>query len=568
MTLPTHHLSQGNTAPSSRLGLGDRFWAVLVLEVLGVWGVLAVHGSWPAPEVNETHYLVLAKHYWQPDWLAGDFFLETGQTHVFFYLAVGWLASLFPLPAAAWTGRCLAWLLLAIGWSRFSRAVVPCPGVAVLSAAAWLGLMEQFHMAGEWVVGGVEAKTFAYAFVFLALREILDCRWNAGGILLGVAILWHALVGGWAAIAAAFLWLLAGAGRPALWRLWPGLIFGGLLAVIGIWPSLQLSAGADSATASEAYQIYVHRRLPHHLDFLGIKPEFRWRFLGLSIAWLAVATLTNLIPGPSADANRRIGWLQTTVTASLLLVAVGLTLTFLPFDDPGRRSGLLRFYWFRLADTLVPAGISLGVCYLGWTSFSAWRNRFFRVGMVLVAVAGVIGYLSFAAWDRVQQQVPRSYKLGEGQGRYQQWQEVCLWIRRNLPKDAVVITPRAAQDFRWHAQRSDVVNWKDIPQDAAGTVQWWKRLEDVHGDRVEGGFVKRLSRLSPQRLTELGRRYGGGYLLTRSGPPLPFEVLFHQDDDRAFTLYRLPVDDVPAGPAEAAGLARRESVCQCDCPAR
>ena len=52
----------------------------------------------------------------------------------------------------------------------------------------------------------------------------------------------------------------------------------------------------------------------------------------------------------------------------------------------------------------------------------------------------------------------------------------------NIPiADALFLTPRMSQTFRWYASRGEVVNWKDIPQDAKGIVEWWRRLGEIWG---------------------------------------------------------------------------------------
>ena len=130
-----------------------------------------VAAGWPPPEMNEPHYLGKARHFWQPDWIRGDFFLNSHDTHLVFYVTLGWLAKLMSLPAMAWCGRILTWGLLAWAWRRLSWALLPRPGWAVLSAAWFVLLSERFQMAGEWVVGGFEAKGLAYALVFFALRK-------------------------------------------------------------------------------------------------------------------------------------------------------------------------------------------------------------------------------------------------------------------------------------------------------------------------------------------------------------------------------------------------------------
>ncbi len=154
----------------------------------------------PPPHVNESHYLCRLKHYWDPGWCAGDMFLETSDTQLVFIWAFGWVTRLASLPATAWIGRLLAWAFVAWAWQRLSWRVVPMRFASVLSAALFVTLNAQAQLAGEWVVGGVEAKSFAYGFVLLALRDLVDRRWNRMFLLLGAATAIHPLVGGWSAL--------------------------------------------------------------------------------------------------------------------------------------------------------------------------------------------------------------------------------------------------------------------------------------------------------------------------------------------------------------------------------
>jgi hypothetical protein len=98
-------------------------WLALA-EILVIFAMFALQGAWPAPDVNEAHYLGKAAHYWNPDWIRGDFFLDTADSHKVFYFAFGWLTLLLPLPTVAWTGRIITWLLLAWSWRRLSIAVL------------------------------------------------------------------------------------------------------------------------------------------------------------------------------------------------------------------------------------------------------------------------------------------------------------------------------------------------------------------------------------------------------------------------------------------------------------
>jgi hypothetical protein len=59
------------------------------------------------------------------------------------------------------------------------------------------------------------------------------------------------------------------------------------------------------------------------------------------------------------------------------------------------------------------------------------------------------------------------------------WVRVCRWIADNTPQDALFLTPRKQQTFKWYAGRAEFVNWKDAPQDAPALLQWQRRMSDV-----------------------------------------------------------------------------------------
>ena len=154
----------------------SRIWQTTA-EVLLIFAVFFLHGAYGVPDSNEAHYLTKAKHYWDSDWAAGDVFLESADAHQVFYWTFGWLTLWLSLEQTAWVGRVATWLLLAWGWQRLSMAAVSRRWIAVLTAAVFVGLNENAHMAGEWVVGGIEAKGFAYALVFFALEQLVRGRW-------------------------------------------------------------------------------------------------------------------------------------------------------------------------------------------------------------------------------------------------------------------------------------------------------------------------------------------------------------------------------------------------------
>ena len=93
---------------------------------------------------------------------------------------------------------------------------------------------------------------------------------------------------------------------------------------------------------------------------------------------------------------------------------------------------------------------------------------------------------------------------------YQDWVQVCGWIREETPSAAVFLTPRRQQTFKWYAHRAEIVSWKDIPQDALGLIQWHERFSQWYWDSsVESGFTS----LDPQLLVKQRKHHCARYLV-------------------------------------------------------
>lgn len=130
-------------------------------ETVAMLLLFAAAGAWPVPDVNETVYLTKARHHVDPRWAAGDWFLETPDAHGAFYLLFGPLAAALPLEQAAWVGRWLGWLALAVGFRAAVAPLVATTAARILAAAIFSLAVRSTTMAGEWLIGGCEAKVFS-----------------------------------------------------------------------------------------------------------------------------------------------------------------------------------------------------------------------------------------------------------------------------------------------------------------------------------------------------------------------------------------------------------------------
>ena len=504
------------------------------------------------PEVNEPHYLAKAKHFWQADWASRDLFLNSTDAHHVFYWTCGWWTRWLTLVQTAWLGRCLTLFLLAWSWLRLVRQITIRPGVAPLSALVLLALIEHGHMAGEWLVGGFEAKGLAYVLVWCGLAQLVRRRWRWVWPLLGLAASFHVLVGGWSVVAALFVWLCEGKRRLPLSSMWPWLVIGGLAAAPGLVPALLMSYGQPPEMIRDAQKIYVYFRLPHHLYLPAMPAFFVARFAALTLAWACLIGVRRTLPPCQGRMGGRERRLQAFVLGCLLIAMLGALLSLADLawyrlyqvHLPGA-AGLLRFYWFRLSDIMAPVGLGLSLAIIACRFRTGTSKR--GIPWLPVAVSGMliltslmfsVEKLTAVVWPR-----PAPALQGTEQTALVEWQAACAWAGRETPSDALFFTPRESRTFRWYADRGEVVSWKDIPQEPQDILDWQRRLIDIHYNRATRRWFTSLAERSPADLKRLAERYQTQYLIAENYPSLRMPVVYR---NAAYTIYELsPVADVP-----------------------
>ncbi len=517
-----------DTPPNSQPEQRSSIWAIA--EVAFIFLVFFLFAGATAPDVNEAHYLAKAKHYWNPEWGQGDLFLESKDAHLAFNWTLGWLTLWLPLPAVAWAGRIITWLLLAWSWQRLSFSLVPRKLFSILTAAMFLLLIQRFHLAGEWVVGGVEAKGFAFVCVFLVLDSMVRSRWRQALVLCGLATFFHVLVGGWSLMAMSCAWIAVGRDRPGVFSLAPFAMIALLIASPSVIAGLSLSWGVDKATVQEANRIYVFERLSHHLAphtflpsaiRLPFSPQddaqreliipswFICRHLALLFAWVALCL--------GIRRDQRQVTLQGFVAGSVVIAAVGCGMDFLSLFEPELGASLLKYYWFRLSDAVVPIGVTFALLGL-LLRLEADRQvlvHWSLVALILVAAANVGEVLLSRSKDLRPPADRQSMAILDGDPsqanqRYEDWLRACNWVNENTSPDSQFLTPHFQQTFKWNTARREVANWKDVPQDAPALVAWWNRYQEIYPPTVR---VFGLAAHRDRRLQELALQYDAQYIL-------------------------------------------------------
>jgi hypothetical protein len=502
----------------------------------------------PVPGVNEPHYLCKARAMVSPGWCERDFFLQSQNVHVCFLQLSGWVLDWLSFDAMAVAGRVISAAVLAWGWLRLSGVVLRdgwwCAGAAgVYSVLTLTG-----SFSGEWILGGFESKVPAWGLgwgaVGLWIRGMVCGRWQLmvwGGLSCGMSVALHPVVGGWFGLgiagASVFRGMQRGAVNREFWGLGifiPAAIFASLP---GLVPAVRFLLGSSepSAVLERASFIQVYWRLRHHMDPTAIRGEqWLWALAlvvvsGVAGVWLRRRNRLQIAESGDDESGvcwgvksrseglSRLGLLWCcSCLAAILGVCVGWHGEQLDAMEGWQwRAGLLRFYPFRFFDGFLPCvvGIAMAGVWAEWVG-SGRRVLGLRLGAgtgaVCICVCGCGLAWGLAYADRGM--APGGYTVES----WREWREVCGWLRENVAADALVLTPRESFGFKWLAERAEYVSYKDCPQDAAGIVEWDRRLWRVHrwsAASLSDGIY------ADEDLERLQRETGCGFVLIRSQEP-------------------------------------------------
>lgn len=499
-----------------------------------VLALFAFYGAWraPVPGVNEPHYLTKSRHFWDPSWCARDLFLDSTNVHYVFYATVGSLTRFFSFETSAWIGRLLAWGGIAAVWVALGRRFAACRWRPVLAAALFLGCSLIGNLSGEWLLGGVEAKAFAYAFLFLAVAFASSSQWLPAATFVGLATSFHPVIGGWGVVCLLFAtgWSLFDNRRnpvavergitPA--RLNPSRLAAAALSATicslpGLIPAVaMLLADVPAETKRAADRLQVFERLAHHLDPMKFTRH----------AWILYAVLLGLWLALQfrRTPSKELRFFNRFVAGTLLVALGGMAVGFGP-----RWASVLKFYPFRLADLFLPMGISFTLA----THWDTFRQRISHRPR-LSRVTAVAGYILIAAVVGAILRLPSRDQnpTNWSEQKHADWQVVCQWMKENTPADALCLTPRLNYTFRWHAERAEYAIWKDCPQDAPSLMEWKRRLT-----QIEDWRKKHKAGFTSEALAELRAETGIDYIVGWYVEPYRVAPVFKT---KSFSVYRLP----------------------------
>lgn len=521
---PVPAIPNDSRAKSFRDFVASNWPCVVVFVSFAIFATIRA----PIPGVNEPHYLCKARHFWEPTWCHRDFFLTSTDAHTVFFATIGWLTRFLSFEATAWVGRIAAWLLLAAGWTRLVTCLTGSARAAVW--AAWLFLLLQAigNFSGEWIIGGVEAKCFAYAFVWLAIEALQRVQTKTAAGWLGLAISFHPVVGGWGLLSVAVAYIIARCAERPEEPTWTEWIIAGMIlsacSLPGLAPAVMIVFSGNEGTGP-ADAIQVFERLSHHLNPRQFPASAYAMYERLLVGWLIWLLVRRLVAAQAARRDRLFHW---TVAMSVVFAASGVLLGMLrPMP------WVMKFYPFRLADILLPMAVAVlvasGIDKLidACAGQAVTPRRWLRSAVWLTCAAAFVASLVLPAEQNPTRNDKRTDKF------WSDWIAACGWIRDNTPPDLLFVTPSYSWSFKWYAQRAEFVSFKDCPQDSAGIVEWKRRTE--FWAQWRNDYL--LADFAPDELARLQKETQADFMIAHRLYAVSLPPIFRND---TFAVYRLP----------------------------
>ena len=516
----------------------------------------------PVPSVNEPHYLTKARHVWDSNWCAGDFFLESSNPHLVFYRTVGALTVVMPFDDAAWCARAICHVVLATGWCVLMWAIMPIRWSPLWTAWVFMAMATTGNFSGEWLIGGAESKVLSYGFGFMAIAALTRSQPVIAGITGGLSVSFHPVVGAWLAVCAivalAWQWVLAAIqrdrsisepGAPAKRWLF-GVVASAVLAAPGLIPAIDTITDSEVSNDDviSADHIQVFHRLGHHLNPMRFK---RTAYLGYALLlaiWLVIrqwpfhqdpGQQTNVGP-QSHDAQSQVAqcraqslWAAVVVTSVLIALAgvwVGYREAVEPPTDfeeikaEALKTKFLKLYPFRVADVLLPLAASISLVGISWRAVSSAALAGSAARQLSLATLALFGYaLLTHGVDRNPSRMKPE--------RLADWTEVCQWVRDKSDENSLVYVPSGSFAFKWLAQRPEVFSMKDCPQDTAGILEWYNRWHTLSNWEIEANADRVFTQAE---LDQLATDYGVRLLVSRMPKKFEPQPLFKTDSYAVF----------------------------------
>ncbi len=509
-----------------------------VVKVLSLVTIIFISQFMPIVEYNEMDVIPYGYALFNPDWLSSDWYLNLEILYRFpFGYISGFFVALFGFIPTIFYGRIISYIF----FSYACLSLIKTTKTNFVLGCVWLMVFLTFFpngmYSGEWIIGGLETKVFAYSFALLALRAALEKKYGPTFLYSGISLSLHLLIGGYHLMCLfAVLRLQAALDsqviRDMLNKSYLFLI-GGFWGIIGI--SSYLFNPVSQEISKLAWDVYVQVRVPYHvlpkLYFEALVVPFLFSFFNLVTVFYIK--------------KEELKYLSSYILVATAISGLGVLIYW--FGD----QALLRYYFFRFNDAIQPLLTILILASLG-TDKLEQLGRILKiperlnVRLPAILLLGITVFFVIKKVPNIQKLMSTdSYKISEIQKRSSVDFEMSEWINSNTPATSVFIVPIDWETFYMEAERPLFVSWKHAPQRAHDLVEWYKRIqllnkgEDLMSKNIDHRKVvaRNYKKLTDVEIVNIKEQYPEvSHVILPSEISLEFEEIFRTTN---FILYKL-----------------------------
>ncbi len=465
---------------------------------------------------GEEQYLAMAKQFIDPQWIPNSFTLtEFAGTRIVFQTIIGTWLKWADFETVAFYARLINYALISIPLTMlFRKLKVNYAGVFIVFQ---LFVMSKQSLLGlEWMFDSFEPKSIAYIFLFFALNKVLDNRYSTAVVFLALSTYFHILVGGWFFITLLIYLSVKGKIREGIKA---GLLYGLLCLPFAVYLFYGYFLNPAPETNINLDQVYVYKRLPHHLGIFK-----RMDYFLKYHAWGVVLTILALTFG-WWRLKKEKGKNMKTAT-SLMLIMLGINLFFVGVAWADRylldSSGglLLKYYPFRTNS--LATFILFNLLYSHGKKYAvSWgipRSLQIAVLSLLIVLAVVQGI------NNMRRNIALPVDLA--------FDEMALYIKKNTDKKAVFIITGVPYNsdlfssFGRKAERENFLVFKFVAAEKHKLLEWYRRFQ-----------VFSILRKDISCFPEYSGKYKIDYVVSRKLYTEPGLELEYQNTD--YYLYRV-----------------------------
>ena len=393
------------------------------------------------------------------DFLSNDWYLNLEIPYRYlFSTVIGFCIDKLGMLPTVFIGRFISYLLFSFAFIKLTKLIKQDFIFRLVSFfVLFIFFRRGMDLAGEWMIGGLDTKVFAYCFALLSLVEVVQKKYTLGWLFAGLSFSFHVLIGGYNVFCLLpVIVMQAFYDKKTFIDLFKSSFVFLFSASFGLYASyIHFLEKISPEVSKLGWTIYVEKRVTHH-----VIPDFSFKAIVLLIVFAIVVSYF------IKQKNKPQKFLAIYAVSSIVILVLGLVIY--GFFD----TNYLRYYFFRFCDVMLPLiSVLLLVSFINFNS-SFNQNLWFKKAMTLSFFVGVLAILI-----AVNSQVGKDFISAKTDAKTCSDREMTNWIKNNTSKNAIFCIPPDNRFFYINAERAILVSYKNSPQAPKDIIEWYDRMK-------------------------------------------------------------------------------------------